>query len=498
MLITFASQLFGLLKDVVLAYFYGASAITDIFLLSLTITTVLFSLIGVGTSTSFVPYFRKVEKEYGSLETNKFTASLYNLLNVVITLVVILGFIFTDQIVKGFAMGFTHSMVQEAVIFTRISLLGGYSTVVILLFNAYLRLNDQFLMPAINTIIPHIFLIIFIYLSTIFNIYFIVIGVVIGLFVQYLSLLFSAFKRGFRFNKKLYYKDGITKNMVYNSLPVMLSDLFRQLNVVVDKSLASQVVIGGISSLNYASKINGFVQGIFVLSIANIMYPKISKMVANKEIEKMKSEVSRVISLIIFFVMPATIGSMILAKPLVELLFGRGAFTEEDVNMTATVLFYYSIGMIGFSLREIILRIFYSLHDTKTPMTNTIITVFINILLSITLSKFMGIGGLALATSITGILSMLFLFSRLIKKIGSFNFKKIANSIFKISIASFIMGTVIHIIFSSLILSFGNNFSIIFSLVVGIITYLILGMIFKLKEVDFLIKIVLRKMNKYN
>ena len=490
MLITFASQAFGLLKDIVLSYFYGASATTDIFLLSLTISTVLFSLIGVGISTSYVPFFRKVEKEYGELKTNSFTASLYNFLNLVVSVIVVIGFLFTEQIVSIFAVGFSPLMVEKAVIFTRISLLGGYATVVILLFNAYLRLHNQFLTPAINTIIPHIVLIVFIYLSTIFSVYFIIIGAVLGLIAQYLALLFFAFKKGFRFNKRLHYKKKISKALVYNSLPVMSSDLFRQINVVVDKSIASQIIVGGISSLNYASKVNGFVQGIFVLSIANIMYPKISKMVANDEIGKVKLELSRIIVLVSFFVLPASVGSMVLAKPIVELLFGRGAFDSEDVNMTASVLFYYSIGIIGFSTREIILRVFYALKDTRTPMINTLITVSINITLSIVLSKFIGLDGIALATSITGIFSAMFLFQKLTRKIGLLNLKEILTSLTKIIIMSTVMGLVLHYIFFNLLSIMESNSAVIISVISGIVTYLIMGLAFGFIKLEFIKKII--------
>lgn len=498
MLITFISQFFGLLKDVILAYYYGASAITDIFLLSLTVSTVLFSLVGIGISTSFIPYFRKVEKEYGTLESSKFTGTIFNLLNVVVTIIIIVGLIFTEPLVKVFALGFDEAMLEQTVLFTRISLLGGYSTILILLFNAFLRLHEQFLTPAINTIIPHIFLIIFIYLSTLFNVLYIVIGVVLGLLVQCLILLYFSFKKGFRFNKGMFYKENVTRNMIYNSVPIMLSDLFRQLNVIVDKTLASQIAIGGISSLNYASKINGFVQGIFVLSIANIMYPRISKLVAESKTEELKSAVSNSIILIVFFVMPATIGSMVLAEPLVEFLFGRGAFTSTDVSMTANVLFYYSIGMIGFSLREIVLRIFYSYKDTKTPMMNTLVTVFLNIFFSIALSKVMGIAGLALATSITGILSFIFLFYKLNIHVGTMNIKKMISSLIKIIISSLLMGFVVNLIFTNLGFIFDSNISVIFSILFGVLFYAILIILFRLKEAQIIMNIFFKKNKKTN
>src|SRR5699024_3854161 len=173
--------------------------------------------------------------------------------------------------------------------------------------------------------------------------------------------------------------------------------------MLVDRTIASRVVEGGITALNYANRLNGFIQGIFVLSISTALYPMISKMAAENNMQGLKKSVAEAISGINLLVIPATVGSMVFAEPVVMLLFGRGAFDSNAISLTTAALFYYSIGMLGFGLREVLSRAFYSLQDTKTPAINAAIAVVINIVLNIVLSKFMGIGGLALATSISAI-----------------------------------------------------------------------------------------------
>lgn len=115
-------------------------------------------------------------------------------------------------------------------------------------------------------------------------------------------------------------------------------------------------------------------------------------------------------------IMPLTFGAMILRVPVVRFLFERGAFDSRATHMTATALLFYSIGMIGFGLRNILERSFYSLQDTKTPMVNGIMVVGINVILNLVMVKFMGLGGLALATSISAIIGTILLFYRLRKK----------------------------------------------------------------------------------
>jgi len=184
--------------------------------------------------------------------------------------------------------------------------------------------------------------------------------------------------------------------MVYIALPVIIGVSVNQINVLVDRTIASRVAEGGITALNYASRLNGFVQGIFVLSITTALYPMISKMVAESNMEGLKKSVSEAISGINLLVIPATVGSMIFAEPVVMLLFGRGKFDVEAIAMTSAALFFYSLGMLGFGLREVLSRAFYSLQDTKTPAINATIAVVMNIIPNIILSKYMGIGGLAL------------------------------------------------------------------------------------------------------
>ena len=197
-------------------------------------------------------------------------------------------------------------------------------------------------------------------------------------------------------------------------------------------------------------KLNGFVQGLCVTPILTVMYPTISKMAAEDNIKGLKKTLSESISSVSLLVIPAIIGAMIFAEPVVKLLFGRGAFDNHAISMTSNALFFYSIGMLGFGLKNILSRAFYSQQDTKTPMINSAIAVFLNIILNFILSKYLGIGGLALATSISALFSTVLLFISFRKKVGSFGLKNITISIIKVLFASLIMGLVAKITYNTL------------------------------------------------
>ena len=246
------------------------------------------------------------------------------------------------------------------------------------------------------------------------------------------------------------------------------------------------MAVGGISALNYASRLNEFVQGIFVLSIITVMYPMISKMVAENNMNGLKKSVSEAISGINILVVPAMVGSMIFAKPVVMLLFGRGKFDAEAITMTSAALFFYSLGMIGVGLREVLSRAFYSMQDTRTPAVNAAIAVVINIILNIILSKFMGIGGLALATSMSAIICMVLLLISLRMKIGPFGIKEITISFVKILCASLLMGLIAKLSFNALTSNVSQNLSLVLSIGIGAVVYFVLIYFMRIKEVDVL------------
>jgi putative peptidoglycan lipid II flippase len=326
--------------------------------------------------------------------------------------------------------------------------------------------------------------IISIVISTKTDVHVLAIGSVLATVSQFLLLIPCVRKTGYRYQLVLNLKDEYIKTMVIIALPVIAGQSVNQINVLVDRTLASGIAVGGISALNYANRLNVFVQGLFVASISTVLYPMISKMAAEDNMNGLKSSISEAISIINLLVIPATIGAMIFSKEIVTLLFGRGAFTPEAIDMTGGALFYYSIGMIAFGLRDILSRAFYALQDTKTPMINATIAVVINIILNIVLSKYLGIGGLALATSIAAIVGTLLLFITLRRKIGGFGLKEITKSFIKICIASILMGFIALGSFNFFSQNIRENLALILSIGVGALAYAILIYFMRIPEVE--------------
>ena len=484
MVITILSKILGFGREIVLSYTYGASAITDAYLISQTIPAVIFGFISAGITTGFIPMYSKVLNEQGEVGANTYINNLSNSLLILASIIVAFVLLFTQPIVRLFASGFAGETLEVAIRFTRISVFGVYFTALVNIFAGYLRIYDNYIIPALIGFPMNLIIIACLLISSKTNVYVMVIGSVLATASQLLLLIPAVRKTGYKWQAILNLKDEYIRTMVIIALPVIIGKSVNQINVLVDRTLASGIAVGGISALNYAQRLNGFVQGLFVASITTVMYPMISKMAAEKNIKGLKGYVSEAISIINLLVVPATIGAMIFSKEIIALLFGRGAFTPEAIAMTSSALFYYSIGMIAFGLRDILSRAFYALQDTKTPMINATIAVVLNIVLNLILSRFIGIGGLALATSISAIVSTLLMFITLRKKIGGFGLKEISISFVKISFASILMGCIALWSFGLFSQALRENLALILAIAVGAVSYTVLIYFMRVPEVE--------------
>ncbi len=484
MIFTILSKLLGFGREIVLSYVYGASGITDAYLISQTVPIAIFGFISTGITTAFIPMFSRIKSERGQDGAINYTNNLINILLLLASVIVVVVTVFAQPIVKLFASGFSGQTLALAVNFTRIAVFGVYFTALLNIFTGYLRLHQKYVIPTLASFPMNIIIIASLFISSTTNIYVLAAGTVLAAASQLLLMLPFIRKAGYKYEPILNLNDQYMKEMMVIAFPVVLGTSVAEVKVLINRTLASGIAVGGISALNYANRLNSFIQSLFVASIIAVLYPMISKMAAENNIKGLKAYISEAILMVNLLVIPATIGAMIFSKEIVALIFGRGAFTPEAIVMTGNALFYYSIGMVAVGLRDILSRAFYALQDTKTPMINATIAVVINIILNIILSRYLGIGGLALATSISAIVSTLLMFITLRRKIGAFGLKELITSFVKINIASVLMGLVAYASFRFLGRLVSQNLALILAIGVGALVYAIFIYFLKIPEVD--------------
>ena len=492
MIITILSKVFGLLREKALAYFFGVGMVADIFLIAFQLPMTFTNVISGAVANGYIPMYDKIKEREDKKNADAFTANLSNIILIVFTIVTILSIIFARPLVKLMAEGFSGEKLELAIFVSRVAMLSIAVTAVSSIYKAYLQIYEKFIISVLHSIIMNIIIIISMGLAYKMGINYLAIGILVAFVFQYAIFILPIKRLGYKHSLKIDFNDDM-KMMFVSILPILISTSAIEINFMISRSIASGAYTGGISILNYAYKLQSFVTGIVVTSIITATYPKLANFGSKKDYSNLKSALSEGLSNMLLLVVPAAFGLYIFSFPIVNLLFVGGEFSVDDAKITATVLSFFAFGVIGIGVREIISRVFYSLGDNKTPVINSVVIVGINIVLAFLFSKIMGIRGIALATSISFIVGAITLYFSSIKLIGNVFDKKLLTNIIKITVSSALMAIVSKIVYDILTKSLGINLSLLISIIVAGIIYLLLLIIFRVDEIKEIFKLLLKK-----
>ena len=497
---TLIAKILGFGRELALSYAYGASGTSDAFLVAMNIPAVIFSAIGTSLGTAFIPLFCDLEAKQGKKASLRFSNNVLNIVVLLCLITSLVGVVFTEPIVKLFAVGFKGETLTQAIYFTRVLILGMSFLGMSYIMMAFLQVKENFVIPGLMSVPYNMLIIISIFLSVTINPNLLPWGTLLGLSLQFVFQYPFARKKGFKYRPYINLKDEYLKKMLWLIGPVLIGVAVTQVNSIVDRTIASTLVEGSISALNYATKLNQFVMGMFIVSISSVIYPMLSKLSTENNKKKFKESIVTAINVVTLIIIPISVGAIILAQPIVKLLFQRGEFDARATQMTAIALVFYSIGMLGFGLRDILGKIFYSLQDTKTPMMNGIIAMILNIVLNLVFVKYtnMGLGGLAFATSISSLVTIALLSVSLRKKIGAFGGKKIITVLIKSIISALLMALVTKFTYNVIdaFLSAGfiqDAIKLAVSVGLGAIVYAISIIVLRVDEVKLIFKMINKK-----
>ena len=506
MLIILTSKITGFFRDIVLAQTFGAGEITDAYLTALNIPVVLFDGISAALGTTFIPIYFKIKSSKGQEEVNKFTSNILNIVILVSLVFVLLGVIFAPYIVKIFAVGFKGDVFDLTVNYSKILIFSMVFIAINGLISSYLVASGNVYISGAITIPFNIFVIIAIIFASVTESYVMVYGTLIAYIAQLLFQLPLLIKKGYKHRLTVNLRDENIRQILFLVIPVFIGSYINQINAVVNRTLASTLDSGSITALNYANKLNMFAVGVIAVAISTIMYPILSKLASEGNKKLFKINISKSINMIVIIMLPIMVVMTTFSKEIVKVLFEEGSFNSHDTYLTSTALFFYSIGILSYGLKELLAKSFYSLQDTKTPVRNATISVVINIVFSIILVNIMGIGGLALASSISATVTTMLLLISLRKKIGKIGFSYILKTFIKGAIASIVMYIIMRIAYNYIFI-YGSRFALesrkfiafncFISVILGMSTYLIVVLALKVKEVKEIFDAILFKLKNY-
>lgn len=491
---TLISKALGFIREVMIANRFGSGMETDTYFVAMTATVIIMGTLGAALNTTLIPIFSEIGEKYGRRGKLKYLNNIFNIVLIITIFIVILGYIFSPTVIKILAKGFEGEQFELAVTLNRIGLpiavLLGFTYV----FSGLLHSSQIFGPPAISGL-PYnfVFLIYLLFFAKDSSVVTLMIISVIAAFAQFLILVPAVNHMGYKYKFQINLRDNYLKKAMVLIIPVLIGSAVQQINIIIDKTLASDLIEGSISALSYASKINDMVIAVFIMAITTVIFPMLSKAFSQNDNDKVKEILGQGINIILIITVPATIGLLMLAEPMVHLFFERGVFDELATYMTSQALIYYSIGLVGASLRLMLNRVYYSLQDTKTPMINGMLAVVINLVLNLLLIGPMAHMGLALATSISATVTTIMLFLNLRKKIGPIGLRKYLICFIKTLAASLCMGLVVFLIYYKLGAIIATTkimkmLLLLVSVAVGAVVYFILCIVFKVKELSVIFK----------
>ena len=446
---TLLSRILGFIRDVVIAWFFGAGLASDAFFVAFRIPNLLRRLFAEGSLTiAFIPVFTEYLTRNGQSEAFALGRAAVRLLSVILALTALLGILCAPLIVWVIAPGFSESPDKHAltVLLTRIMFPYIFFIGLVALAMGILNALGHFAAPALAPVMLNLAIIasaLLIAPRLAEPVIGLALGVLVGGILQLALQVPFLVRKGFKFwAQSSFWHPGL-KRIAVLMMPAVLGAAVYQINILIGTLLASLLPEGSVSYLYYADRLVQFPLGIFAIATATAVLPSLSRQAADGDFEALGGTFAHAMKLVLFITIPSMVGLIVLREPIVALLFKRGAFDTQTTHLTAVALLYYGIGLWAFAAVRVVVSTFYALQDTKTPVRMAIISICANVVLSLLLMGPLKHGGLALATSLASVVNLGLLIWALAKRLGPIRWDVIGASMVKTIISSFIMGAVV-------------------------------------------------------
>ena len=431
-------KLISFLFNAICGYYYGAGTISDAFIMAHSIPTLLFEGISAALITCYIPLYFNYKKDNSELICN-FNSNLTSISFFLSIALTIFYFIFRHPINNLYANGFDESKLAlldkfSAIIIWSVPFIGVNS-----ILRAYLQVNNHKALSSTSQLISYSVLIIF--LIVFFpNPLSLAWGTLFGNILCFIIFLIAAKAKGYEYKIYLSLKDNYIKPLAIMVTPIICSTLVSDLASIVDKFFASYYSEGIVTSLTYGYQLSFAIQGIVSTSLLIIVYPEMAKSVAQKNLERLNNQIYSCIEIITWIVLPLITGGIVLAYPLIDLLFGHGNFSDNNVRTTAFIFSGYILGVLPMSIKHVGDRTCFALGKTRLAMITTIIIVISNIILDATLPLYFGYIGLVIATDISILIGCITVFLFIRTTSSNLSLRKLLFTMVRPLLSSVIMG----------------------------------------------------------
>lgn len=513
MLTTIASRILGYLRDVLIFAKFGQNSLTDAYNAAFSIPDFLYMiLVGGALSSAFIPVFSSYLARGQESEGWRVLSIVFNWIMLLLAIGVALGLAFAPQLVDWLVPGFDDVTKAMTVNLTRIMFfqvifmcLSGIST-------GILQSYKNFVAPAVGSVLYNLGIILGgVFLATPIEHYFpgygiagFSVGVVLGAMLNFLVQFVAICRLGIHYSFSFDFRHPGVRELLALIVPVFIGLAASQFNLFVNQNLASTLDEGLVSALRAAQRLMQLPITLFGITVGIAFFPTMTQLAAQDQLGEFKNTVMMGLRTVLFVTIPASFGLAALSEPVIRFMyeFREGAFTAEDTAETAYALVFYTIGIFAYAAIHTLSRAFYALKDTKKPVTVAVLSIVVNVLLSIVLVRYMAQGGLALAYSIAGVFNMVVLIVLLNCKVGDIGTAALWRSLAKTTLISCVMGVVVRGLtqVAESLLPLDNKLWQLAELglviAVGMAVYAALALLWRMPEAEQIIGILRRKFGR--
>lgn len=418
LVITLFGKVLGLVRDMMLGHHFGTGMESSAFLVASRIPRTFFDAIFASAiSASFIPVFNDRLERYGREDAFRLSNCFFTWVGLSTALFSGLGILFAEPIVAALADGFDPETASLCASLLRLLFPTVFFTGVAFSMVGVLQSMGQFTIPAAMSAVSNAIIIgYYLLLCGRFGIRGLAWAFALGWAAQAVIQIPWLRQNGLRY-RPVFRHPGLSQ-VIRLMIPVMVSTWIQPVNQLLSIRFATHLFDGaGASAMDYANTLYTILTGVLVLSITNVLFPEMSRLSSAGQEDALGELLNTNLRGMLFLLLPLTAGVMLMAEPLVRLLYEWGSWDSFSTGITARALRFMSLGMVGYGLQNVLSRSFYAGQDGKTPVVSGVVSIGVNLLLCLLLTGPLDVAGLSLATALSATAGALVL---LIPTLGRF------------------------------------------------------------------------------
>ena len=404
MVLTLLGKVMGLYRDHLLAIHYGMGMEASAFYTASRIPRVFFDAVFASAiSACFIPVFSEYLSQGGKKKAFEFSRAFLTIIGILTLVLTGAGMVFSEQLVSLFADGYNAETAALAASLTRVMFPTVFFTGLAFSFVGILQSLDEFNIPALISAVSNAVIIVYFWtLDGKFGVYGLAVAFLVGWLLQAVVQLPALGKKGFTYAPRLELRSEGMKKVFALMGPVMVSTWVQPINLTVNSKFGSHLYEGaGVSAIEYATNLYLVIAGVFILSVTNVIFPRLSRLAAGNEGDAFRDTIRSTLHASLFFVLPMSAGLAVVAEPLIAFVYGGGEFDAFSIQITSAALGWVSLGMVGYAVQNILSRAYFARQSGTVPLVAGGASIGVNILLCMVLTDTMAVSGLAIASAVS-------------------------------------------------------------------------------------------------